>query len=618
MSGDLNNEDMNNLQDKEYPQMSWHIRLLVLLSISLLLCISYIIIKSPSAQGYEISIYEWYPWYFWWIIILLILISQIFLFGTFFDIEIDRPIRYYGFILFLITDSFLLFLPVIRGYWTWGVGDVLTHIGYMQDILLTGYIGRNTYPIDHLIGMVMFFISGIYLNEIVMIVPPIFSILFIIFTILLFKSIFKDINGTLYGLIFSCILLWGNANISFSPNAQAIMVVPLVFYLFLKRYTKPYDSRFALLTIIIIFFVTFFHPLVILILALCFLIFDASFFIYSKFYQTETVPNWKNSFIIIMIIAATFFTWQAYVNILIGSIRRIYFWLIGEALQSNYSYYSSIAEEAQIPIYNQISIILNIFGIYVIIACVSFLCIVLLLKDQRFGITTNSFERIFSSIGFLIFFILTVLVFISGIGFGFGRIYNFATIFFLILIPSFLIYRSNSSDKRMISPSTALILTSIVLLVYLSTFSLFSSPFTKASGQHVTEADINGMNHFFEARNESINILENGPSSLRFFHAFFGTRFSSHTLLLPGTPEYLAKDSIPDHFLCDNKMILGECYDSPRYLNIGIGSRIFYRKVLPEYKDKWRYNDTDYAHLENDRSVVKIYANGGLDEYYIE
>ncbi len=55
-----------------------------------------------------------------------------------------------------------------------------------------------------------------------------------------------------------------------------------------------------------------------------------------------------------------------------------------------------------------------------------------------------------SVMGFLVFFLLSIIMLISNGSFGFGRIYSFATIFSLLLIPTgvYLFLNNNPNGKK--------------------------------------------------------------------------------------------------------------------------------------------------------------------------
>lgn len=111
-----------------------------------------IIAKIPPASGYEISIYEAYPWYFWVFIITSIFMGQIILVRSALSSDKSDRLCFFGFLAIITTNIILLFMPFIRGYATYGRGDVLSHIGHIKDILRTTSFGTdNFYPLDHIL-----------------------------------------------------------------------------------------------------------------------------------------------------------------------------------------------------------------------------------------------------------------------------------------------------------------------------------------------------------------------------------------------------------------------------------------------------------------------------------
>ncbi|HJH26822.1 MAG TPA: hypothetical protein C5S37_08645, partial [Methanophagales archaeon] len=140
-----------------------------------------IIAKTPPAGGYEISIYDAYPWYFWVFIITSIFTGQIILLKSTLSSDKNDKLWVFGFLAILTTNIILLFMPFIRGYATYGRGDVLTHIGLIKDILRTTSFGTdNFYPLDHILTASLSYITSINVEHAVNIIPPIFSLFYII------------------------------------------------------------------------------------------------------------------------------------------------------------------------------------------------------------------------------------------------------------------------------------------------------------------------------------------------------------------------------------------------------------------------------------------------------
>jgi len=150
------------------------IKVTAIIAFTFIVLILMIIVKTPPASGYEISIYNVYPWYLWVFVITSIFLGQMILLSGATASKKNDNYWVIGFLGILITNTILLFMPFIRGYTMYGRGDVLTHIGYIKDILNTASIGTNNYyPIEHILTAIMSYTTNISVGHAVNIIPPI-------------------------------------------------------------------------------------------------------------------------------------------------------------------------------------------------------------------------------------------------------------------------------------------------------------------------------------------------------------------------------------------------------------------------------------------------------------
>ena len=168
------------------------LKIITIIAFIFIILASIIIAKTPPASDYEISIYDAYPGYFWVFIITSIFMGQIILLKSAFSSDKNDKIWVSGFLAILTTNVILLFMPFIRGYATYGRGDVLSHIGYIKDILRTASFGTNNfYPLDHIVTASLSYITSINVEPAVNIIPPIFSLFYIISIYFLARQIFE-------------------------------------------------------------------------------------------------------------------------------------------------------------------------------------------------------------------------------------------------------------------------------------------------------------------------------------------------------------------------------------------------------------------------------------------
>ena len=168
------------------------IKIIAIIAFTFIISALTIISKTSPASGYEISIYDAYPWYFWVFIITSIFMGQIILVRSALSSDKSDRLCFFGFLAIITTNIILLFMPFIRGYATYGRGDVLSHIGYIKDILRTASFGTdNFYPLDHILTASLSYITSINVEHAVNIIPPIFSLFYIISIYFLARQIFE-------------------------------------------------------------------------------------------------------------------------------------------------------------------------------------------------------------------------------------------------------------------------------------------------------------------------------------------------------------------------------------------------------------------------------------------
>ena len=577
-----------------------------------------IIAKTPPASGYEISIYEAYPWYFWVFIITSIFMGQIILLKSALSSDKSDRLWFFGFLAILTTNIILLFMPFIRGYATYGRGDVLNHIGHIKDIFRTASIGTNNfYPLDHILTASLSYITSINVEHAVNIIPPIFSLFYIISIYFLARQIFERKDEVLFVLAFTSILLFSNANLIFAPSVQSFFLLPFVLYLYFKSRDSRNPVEFGILLIISLFFIVFFHPMTTLFLILIFLILEVCLFIHKNINKKQgfELPKLqkRGSFNVILISFITFFIWYLSFSAITGMFRRVLNWLIYEIGESELETYSELIARTHADFFDLIEVILNKYGQIIILGFLSFIFAIYIFNIWRrhTGEQKLKFYHIFFSVGSLIFIILSIIFFFNDFIIGFGRVSKY-TFFFssvFVALSFYLLFKKSIDKRRFKSISLCIIL---IFLLYFSTFNLYFSPIIKLSNQQVTETEITGMTWFFDHRNEEMLSQESGLSQWRFHDAIFGRS-------IPYKNIRYGEDARPvDHFSYINKTLLGDYYEDQRYLVISILGRISYPELHPKYEEHWRFTADDFCMLEKDSTVLRIYDNGNLNIYFVD
>jgi hypothetical protein len=74
---------------------------------------------------------------------------------------------------------------------------------------------------------------------------------------------------------------------------------------------------------------------------------------------------------------------------------------------------------------------------------------------------------------------------------------------------------------------------------------------------------------------------------------------------------------IPPHFNYTSNDRLGASYEDDRYMVLTRAGRIFYENLYPDYREFWKYEQSDFDRLSRDESVSLVYSNGGYDVYSV-
>lgn len=588
-------------------------KVISIFSFFLMLFCLYVIDQSPGVRGYEISIYDEYPTYLWYLVIFCILSFQIVLFLSVFP-GTDRSISWKAACIGMaLLNSILLFIPLIRRYAIYGSGDPATHMGYMLDILQTGQINLNMYPIIHILGVIYHLICGFNLNISMFIIPTIFYILYAMSFYMLFKITFNSENLSCIGMMLA-ILLYGsysNNNIMFFPQGQSNSFIPFVLYLFFSRFLVDKGAEHTILLLISAFFITFFHPLTCLVIIFIFCIYELSHRI-IKYYKADINLDNKSSFNIIAIMLVVFFMWQSYARVFLGSFFRVFMWLYENSEESSmFEHYSEKISDFSPDISFLISGFIYKYGLWLLLMLMGIISVLIMLKIQSDKNHFLETHYIPVSIMIIIFFIIYVSSQFMVQGTGYSRVGYNAVIFSILLIPTAIwhIIINKQNPRRALYIITFLLLISCIN--YLTVFTLYMAPISKSSGQHLSDSQLIGVNTFFEKRCEELKIIEGGVFVYRIKDALYGKSTKLKNV------EVRKNESIPFHFGYTESNNFGDLYEESLYVVISSRLKIVYPNIFPEYPDTWKFNQKDFCMLENDDSVSKIYTNNEISIYLL-
>jgi MFS family permease len=572
-----------------------------------LLALVVVLLQTDSADEYELSVYAPYPTYFWGLVVTSIVIGQLVLLREARRRNPDRGNWLLGFLLAFIVDGILVFMPFIRGYPAYGLGDPLTHVGIVRDLQATADPFVTLYPSIHELVLVLSYATGMDPLFIINSVSGVIGLFSIGASYVLLSAIFAH-RRVLLTFPFFFVLVGGSAHINPSPYVQSVLLFPFVFYLFVRaQQTESFPFRLALIMTLVALVI--YHPLTTVFVLLVFLVHYAVVVLTggeSDAYRHSPISNVtsKNA---IQLSVVMFLSW--YYNF-VGIIRRfetvIQRLIDPNSSESELDSYSSTISRYQPPLIDILSFAAVSFGQMILLLGIGFV------STLSTGWSYLRHRRVASpylltfSFGYVLFCVLSALFLVVNLIGGFGRPLMFAQFFGAFVAGTLLFELYAVTNRQTLVTTVALAI--LVGLVTISVVGLYASPMTGGSNHQVSEQYLDGTEWYLDAGLESTPLMERGIRLYRLEDVLNGSE--SEQIQQQGTLP-------PGQFNYTRHARFGESFDRPQYLVVTVRARLFYPTTYPDYENAWRFRPADYEHLENDPTVSHVYDNSEFDIYLI-
>lgn len=575
---------------------------------SALLALVLVLLRTDSASAYETSMYAPYPTYFWGLLVATIVVGQLILLREARRRTPNGTTWRLGFLLAVIVDAILVFMPYIRGYQAYGRGDVLTHVGIVRDLQANADPFTTLYPNIHELVLALSYATGVDPLHVSNAVAGIISLFSLLASFAVLSAIF-DRRRVLLTLPFLFVLVGGRSHLNPSPFVQSALLFPFVLYLFV-RYQQTDAFAFRLSLILTLVAMVIYHPLTAVFLLLVFLTHYVVTAVIGRTMtdeMSESVSSVtsKNP---IHLSVVVFLSW--YYNF-IGIIRRfetvIQRLIDPSSSESELDSYSSTLSKYSPPLADVIGFAAVTFGQLAMLLGIglvsSLSTVIAYLRRKR---VASPYLLTFA-VGFAVFSALGVLFLTVNLIGGFGRPLMFAK-FFAVFLAGTLLFELYASVNRQTLVTTVVTLF-LVALVSISVVGLYASPMSGGANNQVSGQELDGTQFYLDAGLDGSPLLERGIHLYRFEHALYGT--AGERIQQQGTTP-------PDRFNYTTSARLGDSFDQDQYLVVTERARIFYPTTYPDYESAWRFRPTDYQRLESDPTVSHVYGNGEFDVYRIE
>jgi hypothetical protein len=217
-----------------------------------------------------------------------------------------------------------------------------------------------------------------------------------------------------------------------------------------------------------------------------------------------------------------------------------------------------------------------------------------------------------TSLTFVVFAVAAPASLLSGFEIG-----HFRSLPFLVLSASVaagLVAPELIRPLRKSSSATCFLLVAIVTGILAGILTVHRSPLVKMMNPQVSFMDFAGAGWLFTHDDEDLLIDQIAFVQRPFVVGLFGEQnWPRNVRTISGEAE-----KPPAHFGYDLGRKYGEAYKASRYFVNDTLSRIWYEEGLgPHFRAFWRWTSTDFARLEIDTTVNRLYANGEFDVYLV-
>ncbi len=567
---------------------------------------------SRPATGYELSIYRSTPLGFWIGTTLAGLIALTVAFAP----STPRQLRAASLGLAVATVMAIFALPVLRGYFFYGGGDSMTHLGWARELDAgTGSAFGFIYPAIHMLAVFLADISGFELTYTLQFIPiVVFPLLSVIFMTLCVQYL-TDSRWALPVGIATGLLLVPVNNLSIHllahPSSQAIMFLPLALYLMFRFVNEPSD-RFAFRTPtgialgIVCVGLVFIHPQESMSLVLLLGAIAVVQFAYRRFRPTDRIAHHRPIYAHTLLTFLVFATWLPQHD---RPLDRIGF--VVEQFQAAGTTTGGEAEAQTASLAalggSVEELVIKLMGVTLIIGvCAAVLIGLTMLGRLNTKAAGRSALITYLTAGLVPLGIVFVIVFVADQGDHYFRFMGFIMVSVTILGGT-AIAEAASRAQLSVSLQTvaaALILLFTVMLV-MQSLIIHPSPYYYQPSNHVTESSMDGYEIAFEHRAEETPFTAPRSGPRRYVDAYYGRPTARESMSFPGYRAGVNETAFNED--------LASFYDTDWYLTI----REANRQNEIELYEGLRFSQEGFDQLETESNIYRVQDNGDFTLYLL-
>ncbi len=551
------------------------------------------LIHSYQPQGYALDVYALLPVSYW------VALGMVALAGTFLALEARQLARGAGMTLMLAAFTQAVLLPRSLGFFSYGRGDQLTHLGTVRAILRTGHVGTDViYPAAHFEGAVLALVPGVSVGQAAFLVGLGGSFCLALGLVAVVRF-FVGSGSSLAGLAVatSIPLYAGWLHFTMLPNFVFFALAPLLILALLRTTTRA-SPAWRIVLLVFVLAIPFGHPVVLVFCLFAILVVALANGLYTAGRRIDGQPILGYAALLVV----TFMPWfmhsvgyqRRFAEILAafrgGSTEAV----VAEGIDKGAALNPTAGELFRLAVFYG--------GRYVIPMAVIGLWLLPRLRRRAWR------EREPGTGLMVAWFIALVFFQVALVGNRFfsqnpNRALNVNYVIFAILPLFVAALRSflGAGNRQVRQMATAVLLT---MMFMITTLGAIDSPLIVKPSQAVAHNEIAAAEWVFDNRRTDL-IYDNLGG--------FGTRFGDYLLSRDERKASLAvpnRPRTPDHFGYDEDWI---GTTGSKYIAVTSLGEDLYQTL---YERVGRYTKEDFERLDQDVRLHRVYSTSDARFYY--
>lgn len=477
------------------------------------------------------------------------------------------------FIAIYVVVSYIL-LPYMRGYFIYGRGDLLTHLGIISDILKGYKLGAdNLYPAMHIYLATIVKLTGLDILKIVRFAGAFMFILNATIAFIICNNLMRENHSRYLSLIIATIPFMPSWSTMLIPQSFSILLYLLFFLFVIKRFKTDNSLIWSILLIITLAVACYTHPL------------TAAFILIISFTGGWVLRKGKHKtgFIITLLGLVIYLAWlMSRGPFFEWSINWLADWIINDFKGSSSI---NVLQEAVDYGYDIIKAGLKNYGQILLLYIFSIFSSIWIYRKKN--IHNN-----FLLLSYLIINLIALVFIITGtLDLNIYRVLLYPYLILVIFFWYFLLCTGKSNHGKLL---TMLILP---LMFFISIKTYYPSPYNYQPNQQLTYAEYSAHKWLFNNKNSKVEIGSVGSETYRMAHLILGYQSTKNRL------DISINNRIEDHFLfSDDIFFVVSDYDKALY-------NIVFKKV-------GRFTYEDFNRINDNSNVLNIYNNYSNVFYY--